>query len=88
MRKRSYSALLIGNKTRVTGEALDAAGDAQEALVLKNVASLVPDAYTGFELADKPVGLIGCGRVAQALAMQIEPHCKCVLGYDSRPEEV
>ncbi|MEA3413369.1 MAG: NAD(P)-dependent oxidoreductase [Pseudomonadota bacterium] len=146
VRHGKYSALVVRDKTRISGEVMEAAGkslkiigvvadslvnlnvmeatrhgiivkiteygnsyeaanltkrlfiyvlsksfqkrDAQEALVLKDVESIVPDSYTGFELADKTVGLIGCGRVAQALAMQIEPHCKCVLGHDSHPEVV
>lgn len=59
--------------------------DAQKAYVLQDAEDIVPKSYTGFELADKTVGLIGCGRVAQALAMEIVPHCKRVLGYDNNP---
>ena len=35
-----------------------------------------------------PVGLIGCGRVAQALALMVLPHCARVLGFDSHPRAV
>ncbi len=59
--------------------------DTQKAYVLQEAEDLVPKSYTGFELADKTVGLVGCGRVAQALAIDIVPHCKRVLGYDNNP---
>jgi D-3-phosphoglycerate dehydrogenase / 2-oxoglutarate reductase len=47
-----------------------------------------PKGCSGFELADKTVGLIGCGRVAQSLALMILPHCARVLGFDNHPRAV
>ncbi len=42
-----------------------------------------PEELTGFELAGKTVGLIGCGRVAQSLALEIKPYCDRIIGYDN-----
>lgn len=49
---------------------------------------IVPKNCSGYELADKTIGLIGCGNVAQALAAEIEPYCAKVLGYDNNPRAV
>jgi D-3-phosphoglycerate dehydrogenase len=59
-----------------------------KATVIPNLAAPLPQEYSGFELADKTVGLIGCGRVAQALALMIQPHCARVLGFDNNPRAV
>ncbi len=60
----------------------------KKATVLSDVAAPLPKGCNGFELADKTVGLIGCGRVAQALALMIGPHCERVLGFDNHPRAV
>lgn len=57
-------------------------GRRRKAYVVEDIQDMLAGRYTGFELADKSVGLIGCGRVAQALALMIHPHCEKVLGYD------
>ncbi len=56
--------------------------DAAGAHKITQVRSIVPESYTGFEMSDKTVGLIGCGRVAQALAREVRPFCREVIGYD------
>jgi D-3-phosphoglycerate dehydrogenase len=61
---------------------------AKKATVISDPAAPPPKGYSGFELADKTVGLIGCGRVAQALALMILPHCARVLGFDNNPRAV
>lgn len=53
--------------------------------IFKSVEDIMPAAHTGYELADKVIGVIGCGRVAQALAKEVGPHCEKVLGYDNNP---
>jgi D-3-phosphoglycerate dehydrogenase len=60
----------------------------KKATVISDPAAPPPKEYSGFELADKTVGLIGCGRVAQALALMILPHCARVLGFDNHPRAV
>jgi D-3-phosphoglycerate dehydrogenase len=60
----------------------------KKATVILDPAAPPPKGYSGFELADKTVGLIGCGRVAQALALMILPHCTRVLGFDNHPRAV
>jgi phosphoglycerate dehydrogenase-like enzyme len=60
----------------------------KKATVILDPAAPPPKGYSGFELADKTVGLIGCGRVAQALALMILPHCVRVLGFDNHPRAV
>ncbi|MEN8761629.1 MAG: NAD(P)-dependent oxidoreductase [Thiogranum sp.] len=60
----------------------------KKATVVPDPAAPPPKGYSGFELADKTVGLIGCGRVAQALALMILPHCAQVLGFDNHPRAV
>jgi D-3-phosphoglycerate dehydrogenase len=60
----------------------------KRATVISDPAAPPPKGYSGFELADKTVGLIGCGRVAQALALMILPHCARVLGFDNHPRTV
>lgn len=53
--------------------------------IIKSVEELMPEAHTGYELADKIIGVIGCGRVAQAVAKEVGPHCEKILGYDNNP---
>ena len=60
----------------------------KKAIVIPDPAAPPPKGYSGFELADKTVGLIGCGHVAQSLAMMILPHCAQVLGFDNHPRAV
>ena len=60
----------------------------KKATVISDPAAPPPKGYSGFELADKTVGLIGCGRVAQSLALMILPHCARVLGFDNHPRAV
>jgi len=60
----------------------------KKATVIMDPAAPPPEGYSGFELADKTVGLIGCGHVAQALALMILPHCARVLGFDNNPRSV
>jgi phosphoglycerate dehydrogenase-like enzyme len=60
----------------------------KKATVISDPAAQPLKGYSGFELADKTVGLIGCGRVAQTLAMMILPHCARVLGFDNHPRAV
>ena len=60
----------------------------KKATIITDPAAPQPKGYSGFELADKTVGLIGCGRVAQALALMILPHCTRVLGFDNHPRAV
>jgi phosphoglycerate dehydrogenase-like enzyme len=60
----------------------------KKATVIPDSAAPPPEGYSGFELADKTVGLIGCGHVAQALALMILPHCARVLGFDNNPQAV
>lgn len=60
----------------------------KKACVFKEVKEILPHAHTGYELADKTIGLIGCGRVAQAIAKEVGPHCEKILGYDSNPLSV
>jgi len=60
----------------------------KKATVIQDLAAPLTQEYSGFELADKTVGLIGCGRVAQALALMIQPHCARVLGFDNNPRAV
>lgn len=60
----------------------------KKACLFKNVEDIVPRAHTGYELADKVIGLIGCGRVAQAVAKEVGPHCEKVIGYDNNPLSV
>ena len=60
----------------------------KKATVITDPTAPPPKGYSGFELAEKTVGLIGCGRVAQALALMIRPHCEQVLGFDNHPREV
>jgi D-3-phosphoglycerate dehydrogenase len=60
----------------------------KKATLISDPAAPPPKGYSGFELADKTVGLIGCGRVAQTLALMILPHCTRVLGFDNHPRSV
>jgi phosphoglycerate dehydrogenase-like enzyme len=60
----------------------------KQATVIPDLAAPLPEGYSGFELADKTIGLIGCGRVAQSLALMILPHCARVLGFDNHPRAV
>jgi len=60
----------------------------KKATIISDPAVPPPKGYSGFELADKTVGLIGCGRVAQTLALMILPHCTRVLGFDNHPHAV
>ena len=60
----------------------------KKATVIEDPSAPPPEGYSGFELADKTVGLIGCGRVAQSLALMILPHCSRVLGFDNHPRAV
>lgn len=60
----------------------------KKATIIQDPAAPPPKGYSGFELADKTVGLIGCGRVAQALALMTLPHCARVLGFDNNPRSV
>jgi phosphoglycerate dehydrogenase-like enzyme len=60
----------------------------KKATVIPDPAATPPAGYSGFELADKTIGLIGCGRVAQTLALMILPHCARVLGFDNHPHKV
>jgi D-3-phosphoglycerate dehydrogenase len=60
----------------------------KKATVITDPAAAPPEGYSGFELADKTIGLIGCGRVAQTLALMILPHCARVLGFDNHPHKV
>ncbi|MDX2457160.1 MAG: NAD(P)-dependent oxidoreductase [Gammaproteobacteria bacterium] len=60
----------------------------KKATLLSDPAAPPPKGYSGFELAGKTVGLIGCGRVAQTLALMILPHCTRVLGFDNHPRSV
>ena len=60
----------------------------KKATVISDPAAPPPKGYSGFELSDKTIGLIGCGRVAQALALMILPHCARVIGFDNHPRAV
>ena len=60
----------------------------KKATVITDLTAPLPKGYNGFELANKTIGLIGCGRVAQSLALMILPHCARVLGFDNHPREV
>ena len=60
----------------------------KKATVIPDPGTAPPEGYSGFELAEKTVGLIGCGHVAQALALMILPHCARVLGFDNNPRAV
>ena len=60
----------------------------KKATVISDPAAPAPKCCSGFELADKTVGLIGCGHVAQALDLMIWPHCARVLGFDNNPRAV
>jgi D-3-phosphoglycerate dehydrogenase len=60
----------------------------KKATVISDPTAPPPKGYSGFELSDKTVGLIGCGRVAQALALMILPHCARVIGFDNHPRAV
>ena len=60
----------------------------KKATVISDPAVPPPKGYSGFELSDKTIGLIGCGRVAQALALMILPHCARVIGFDNHPRAV
>ena len=62
--------------------------DSEEALIFNKIKSITPEMITGFEFTDKVVGIIGCGRVAQALAAELQPHCQAILGYDEDPRYV
>jgi len=57
----------------------------KKATVISDPAAPPSKGYSGFELAEKTVGLVGCGRVAQGLALMILPHCARVLGFDNHP---
>ena len=59
-----------------------------QALIFTDIKSILPESPTGYELSDKVVGLIGCGRVAQALAVELQAHCRTILGYDEDPRTV
>ena len=58
------------------------------ARIFKHINDIVYDECSGFELAFKTIGLIGCGNVAQALAEIVHPYCKSVCGYDNHPRAV
>lgn len=62
--------------------------DQKTAHLFTDLKDIVPKNCSGYELADKTIGLIGCGNVAQALAAEIEPYCEKVLGYDNNPRAV
>jgi D-3-phosphoglycerate dehydrogenase len=62
--------------------------EADQAWVIDDIHGLTADDLTGFELAGKTLGLIGCGKVAQALAKQVEPYCGRIIGYDNHPRHV
>jgi len=62
--------------------------DGKGALVFSAASELEAGEYSGYELAESTVGLIGCGNVAQALATLIKPHCSRLVGYDSNPKLV
>lgn len=49
---------------------------------INQVRSIVPSRYTGFEIAGKTIGVLGCGSVGQALAQEVVPYCRRVIGYD------
>ena len=57
--------------------------DADGARIIADAQEFLSGDTTGFELAGATVGLIGCGRVAQSLAMEIEPYCERIIGYDN-----
>jgi D-3-phosphoglycerate dehydrogenase len=59
--------------------------ESKKSCIFKSVEEIMPGAHTGYELADKIIGLIGCGRVAQAVAKEVGPHCEKILGYDNNP---
>jgi len=62
--------------------------DAEKATVISNTQDFLAKDISGFELAGNTLGLIGCGKVAQSLAMQIQPYCKRIIGYDNHPRNV
>jgi D-3-phosphoglycerate dehydrogenase / 2-oxoglutarate reductase len=62
--------------------------EAKGARLVMDANDWLAEDYSGFELAEMTVGLIGCGNVAQALATEIKPHCSRLLGYDNHPKRV
>ncbi len=58
------------------------------AKILDDTQNVQGEDLSGFELAGKTVGLIGCGRVAQSLALEISPYCERIIGYDNHLREV
>ena len=62
--------------------------DAGDAKIITDPRELLSEDVSGFELAGATVGLIGCGRVAQSLALEIQPYCDRVIGYDNEPRAV
>jgi phosphoglycerate dehydrogenase-like enzyme len=61
---------------------------ADNACVITDNQELLKKDLSGFELAGTTLGLIGCGKVAQSLAMQIQPYCDRIIGYDNKPKSV
>ncbi len=62
--------------------------DAEKAFIISDTQDFLARDLSGFELAGNTLGLIGCGKVAQSLAMQIQPYCKRIIGYDNHPRSV
>lgn len=62
--------------------------DAESAKIIADPNEFPSENISGFELAGATVGLIGCGKVAQSLAMEIQPYCDRVIGYDNEPRAV
>ena len=60
----------------------------QEACIIQNSQNCNLEIDSGFELAGTTIGLIGCGKVAQSLAHQIQPYCKRIIGYDNNFKSV
>ncbi|MEW8034834.1 MAG: NAD(P)-dependent oxidoreductase [Candidatus Thiodiazotropha sp.] len=58
--------------------------ESKKAHVAREYRELGMEEMSGFELANLVIGLIGCGNVAQLLATKIRPHCRKVIGYDTR----
>jgi phosphoglycerate dehydrogenase-like enzyme len=92
-----YAALLLQSKTPVPLSVLETAGKGLKVIVIVggfmgniNMADAshhgillkVNDFADAYE-AGKTLGLIGCGRVAQSLALEIRPYCERIIGYDN-----
>lgn len=62
--------------------------EANKARVILDAQEFLSEEFSGFELAGATIGLIGCGRAAQTLAMEMQPYCDRIIGYDNNPRSV